>query len=225
MNRYCANSDKRTYVPGLRDEEGNQIARPECLEKNNPTLTNYEVLGYYKYWSDNLKRTFSLTKVRVKLLTGKTHQIRVHMNLLAKQIQKANVPGLVGDTRYTHGKGAEGGSANAEDEQSGKTHKKADSEFCPRLFLHCRSLGFRNIDSEEREAITSTLELPEALQNALSKCTADVSRNNQLAAQIKKEREMSPIMAFTIDFGVTRSVEQKLTRLLDDKDIIEFIGV
>jgi 23S rRNA pseudouridine1911/1915/1917 synthase len=79
------------------------------------------------------------TLLRVKLHTGRTHQIRVHFNAIGHP--------LVGDLTY----GA---------------YKKKDSELIDRQFLHAYKLKFKLIDGTFLEL---TSELPQELKEVLSK--------------------------------------------------------
>lgn len=58
----------------------------ECCELGGSTRTSYEVLHYLETADHN---KLPLTLVKVKITGGRTHQIRVHMMMLAK---KLNMP-------------------------------------------------------------------------------------------------------------------------------------
>ncbi|CAD7954006.1 unnamed protein product [Amoebophrya sp. A120] len=59
----------------------------ECLEHDNTMSTlTYEVIGYYKYFSKKDKREFPMTRLRVKLQTGRTHQIRAQLKFLLEDL-------------------------------------------------------------------------------------------------------------------------------------------
>ena len=83
---------------------------------------------------------FSLTQLEPK--TGRTHQIRVHMRSIGHPV--------VGDQAYVGGKRA-----------------KVDREWCPRQFLHAKSLQI--IHPMTKEEITLTSELTPDLREVLHK--------------------------------------------------------
>lgn len=100
-------------------------------------LTQYKVLNYY--YSSQLNEWFTLLDVRI--ITGVTHQIRVHLSSIGHP--------LVSDEEYI----------------SDKKLLEKDLKFCPRLFLHAHELSFPN----GHQYVRIVSPLPEDLKNALSK--------------------------------------------------------
>lgn len=90
---------------------------------------------------DVIKRFINFTLLRVKIHTGRMHQIRVHM--LAY-----NHP-VVGDPLYFH-----------------KKQKTRWDNECGRLFLHCTKLVFTDLNGEKKEFNSP---LPKDLENFLTK--------------------------------------------------------
>jgi 23S rRNA pseudouridine1911/1915/1917 synthase len=95
-----------------------------------PARTGYEVL-------ERVTAPHATTLLRLKLETGRTHQIRVHLSAIGHPI--------VNDTRYGH-----------------RRDLRLDEE---RLFLHSASLAFTHPRSGERVAVTAAL--PEDLGRLL----------------------------------------------------------
>jgi len=93
--------------------------------------TKYKILRYLK--------KFSL--VEVELLTGRTHQIRVHFSFLGYPI--------TADLKY------------------GGKRAKEDRLFCPRMFLHAFRLGFYHPKNKNFCEFVSPL--PSELENAILK--------------------------------------------------------
>lgn len=115
-----------------------------------PALTEYKVEEYYPNLNTNvipggLRRFtkhyqgFSLVTCWPK--TGRTHQIRVHMAFIKHP--------LVGDQMYV-----------------GKKRVKLDAQWCPRQFLHARSLTFKH--PRTNETISVAAPLPADLQKVLT---------------------------------------------------------
>jgi 23S rRNA pseudouridine1911/1915/1917 synthase len=92
-----------------------------------------------EFWVE--KHFVNFTLLRVKIHTGRTHQIRVHMFAY-------NHP-VVGDPMYFQRK-----------------QKRVWDEKCGRLFLHSTKLGFTNLDGEQVEYESP---LPNELNNFLDK--------------------------------------------------------
>ncbi len=109
-----------------------------------PAQTSWKVLKIYKsVKADGVitkgYRGFSLLEVKPK--TGRTHQIRVHLNHLGHTV--------VGDLKY-------GGE---------KIHKQ-DSKWCPRQFLHAYQIEFLHPETGKTTLFTSNL--PEDLKGSLA---------------------------------------------------------
>ena len=102
------NSDRMAAIP--------KIKRGLAAEEGKEALTEFTVE----------KRFVNFTLLRVKIHTGRTHQIRAH--LLAY-----NHP-VVGDPLYFQ-----------------KKQKRKWDEKCGRLFLHCSKLGFVDLDNQKKE--------------------------------------------------------------------------
>jgi len=108
-----------------------------------PAITLYECVGHYRRNS----APFSLLKVT--LLTGRTHQIRCHMQHIGHPV--------VGDSKY-HSRG------EREKGDNGKS-RGDDRKWCPRTFLHCQQLGFTDLQGD---AVVVRWDLPPDLQDVLS---------------------------------------------------------
>lgn len=101
------------------------------LSKN--AITDYQVMTRYK----------NFTLLKVKILTGRTHQIRVHLKSIGHSV--------VGDNLYlTH-------------DIKNKKNKKVE---LGRIFLHASLIGFKDLNGECQEFIS---ELPSELKTFLRK--------------------------------------------------------
>ncbi len=113
--------------------------------KGKKAITNYKTLEVFEN-----KNTPTLTLVECKLETGRTHQIRVHMNYLGNSI--------VGDDKY---------------KKKFKKIKNIDLELnnllvgLGRQFLHAKTLGFFHPQKKEKMIFDS--KLPNELNNILKK--------------------------------------------------------
>ncbi len=111
--------------------------------KGKKAITNYETLEVFEN-----KHTPTLTLLECKLETGRTHQIRVHMNYLGNSI--------VGDDKY---------------KKKFKKIKNIDVELnnlligLERQFLHAKTLGFFHPKKKEEMIFNSNL--PQELCNIL----------------------------------------------------------
>ena len=131
----------------LRDRRYQQVF--EDGREGKHAVTHYRVL----------KRLGPVTLVECKLETGRTHQIRVHMQHIGHP--------LFGDPIYGGNvavKGAPGGKYNA--------FLRNMFEALPRQALHAKTLGFTHPGTGERMEFES--ELPEDMANALAKWTTYV---------------------------------------------------
>ena len=116
-------------------------------DKGKHAVTHYRVLERYGY----------VTVVECRLETGRTHQIRVHMNHIGHP--------LFNDTRY-------GGS----EIRKGTIYSKYKQfirncfEICPRQALHAKTLGF--VHPRTGEFIRFDSELPADMRALISKWKA-----------------------------------------------------
>ena len=99
--------------PIARANSGRFAALPLGAEAGRMAVSEYEVIERFK--------NFTLLKVKIK--TGRTHQIRVHLFALGYPV--------VGDNLYRS--------------------KKIKEPMLPRLFLHAAKMSFENLDGEIQE--------------------------------------------------------------------------
>ncbi len=122
-----------------------EIEAPVARNPFNRREFGVTPLGREARTSYAVERSFSrngetLTLLRVRPKTGRTHQIRVHMKYIGHPV--------VSDRLY-----------------GGKLAIRDDRKWCPRLFLHARSLSFRK--PGEANWITVEARLPGDLEEAL----------------------------------------------------------
>ncbi|CAE6909993.1 unnamed protein product [Symbiodinium sp. CCMP2592] len=118
--------------PLLTREVEECVFRTEVSALGRPAHTAYEVLGRYE--SPDVTEEEEITLLKVQLLTGRTHQIRVHLASIGRP--------LIGDVLYG-----------------------IEVPWCSRLFLHCRSLRFRDLS---RAIVDVEAPLPQELSEALA---------------------------------------------------------
>ncbi|CAE8616605.1 unnamed protein product [Polarella glacialis] len=119
-------------------EAGVLSSRTEVSPSGREALTEYEVLaGYRLPGTDHVAPDSEFVLLKVRPLTGRTHQIRVHLASIGRP--------LVGDLTY----GAKKASALAS---------------CPRLFLHCGRVALRTMDGQP---FVAEAELPPELSEVL----------------------------------------------------------
>lgn len=95
----------------------------------------------YRVIANYVLHTTSYTLLELSPKTGRTHQLRVHLKSIGHPI--------VGDEFY-----------------AGRKTAREDRKWCPRLFLHAKSISFAHPVSGEKVNVVS--ELPEDLQKALA---------------------------------------------------------
>lgn len=133
--------------------------------------THYEAIGGYKAALGHGK-TQRYTLVRLQLITGKTHQIRVHLLELARRLG-LKIHGIVGDYKYLP-----------------KKNLIADTRLCRRVFLHCWRLHFPMPDTHDEELCKVRCNLPIELQTALKRLDLD----SDLTAGYRKHNAYNNIM-------------------------------
>lgn len=107
------------------------------VESGRKATTEYKVISYQLLGTNGGK--FSYVKARP--LTGRTHQIRVHLKYIGHPI--------VSDSLYLSRK-----------------RLKEDRRWCPRIFLHAESLGFKH--PKTGAWVRFEIELPQDLKTALA---------------------------------------------------------
>ena len=131
-------ADKMAAIPlTFRGQPQNLMAGPHTNSPGELGVRGKEAKT--EFWVE--KHFVNFTLLRVKIHTGRTHQIRVHMFAY-------NHP-VVGDPMYFQ-----------------KKQKRVWDEKCGRLFLHSAKLGFTDLDGKQMEFESP---LPSELQNFLEK--------------------------------------------------------
>lgn len=135
-------------------------------------LTRYEAVAAYKY-SEGHGKTQRYTLVRLQLITGKTHQIRVHLMELARR-NNLKTHGIVGDYKYLPPRSL-----------------KLDKRICRRVFLHCYRLHFPMPNAaKDADLCKVRCPLPSELQNALSQIDLDKDLTENYRKQCRRHRVM-----------------------------------
>jgi 23S rRNA pseudouridine1911/1915/1917 synthase len=136
-----------TLVRGKVKEKNGRIDAPigrnpknrmrfAVVKDGRQAVTEYSLLHYNTTLYDSEEFSY----LRVKLLTGRTHQIRVHMKHIGHPV--------VADPLYLSRK-----------------QLKKDRQWCPRMFLHAERLGIKH--PETGAWMRFEAELPEDLKSAL----------------------------------------------------------
>lgn len=122
--------DDITFPIGRSKRTGKMAAKATADEKTKSAKTHYTI-------TQEFPPKYSLATIT--LLTGRTHQIRVHMKALAHPV--------VGDALYTQ-------------------KKFSKPENLSRIFLHATRLSFTNLQNEPQSFISP---LPDSLEKFLKK--------------------------------------------------------
>lgn len=109
-----------------QDYDRREFGSIVCTGRGSPAVTKYQVLRHWRvpaegrlaFWGK--ERWFTLVQLRI--LTGRTHQIRLHMAFLGHP--------LVGDIKYN------------------SVRFEQDCALTPRIFLHCLRMEFQDMDGE-----------------------------------------------------------------------------
>jgi len=121
--------------PIERSRTSDRMAAIPATLRGEATISGKNALT--EFWVE--KRFVNFTLLRVKIHTGRMHQIRVHM-------LSYNHP-VVGDPLYFQ-----------------KKRKNKWDKICGRLFLHCTHLAFSDLDNQRQEFKSS---IPKELENFL----------------------------------------------------------
>lgn len=144
-----------------------------CVDPHGQhALTRYEAVAAYKY-SEGHGKTQRCTLVRLQLITGKTHQIRVHLMELARR-NNLKTHGIVGDYKYLPPR-----------------NLKLDKRICRRVFLHCYRLHFPMPDAEDENLCKVRCPLPSELQEALKQIDLDKDLTENYRKQCRRHHVMA----------------------------------
>jgi len=180
-----------------------KVSEPGSLRGKRATSV-FEVLEYYERPDEKWPMKFTLVKVRI--ITGVRHQIRVHMQHLLRKLGPEQVAGswdeqaLVSDFLYM------------------KKRDKLDwdtKNICERVFLHERRLGMW--DPEDPDRIVSVdSPMPRELKDCLQSLTLDTKAKTKLEKFKAQERERCVVQRFCqthhIDALVKRDLEKPFWR-------------
>jgi len=123
-----------------------------CERTGLPATTRYQAIGAYtrqwQEWDGSRRCSEHFTLIRARIFTGRTHQIRVHLRELAREL-KLGVCGVVGDYRYLP-----------------RSTMDSDKDFCPRVFLHAKVLRFP-FPGKEGGHCSVSCDLPADLEDVL----------------------------------------------------------
>ncbi|CAE8616071.1 unnamed protein product [Polarella glacialis] len=146
--------------------------RTEVNEKGENAKTLYEALAVYQ---DTHKGKIGYyTLVRLQLLTGKTHQIRVHLQALAKDVG-LRVRGIVGDYKYLS-----------------PDQCRQDKRLVQRVFLHAFRLhlptpGGAGKMRQVRCALPPELKKTLSIMEVNEELTQELRRRRRLAKPVMQE--------------------------------------
>lgn len=115
-------------------------ARTQPKEKDKFAITRYRVIKRYK----------NFTLLKLQTLTGRTHQIRVHLHAIGHP--------LVGDPIYRARR------------RGGKNTSSLNPQASSRLFLHADHLEFKDLQGNIKKF---KLDLPEELQSIIKSLNAE----------------------------------------------------
>ena len=168
-----------------RTEVVDSWQRPGQGEKCKKATSIYQVQAYYEDPDPEWSKSVGYTLIKVRITTGLTHQIRVHMAQLLWTLQHEmdgwgdwGDYGIVSDFLYSR-----------------KTSSYDNKNVSERVFLHERLFGLWDPDkpSQTRWVVAP---LPEELVACLKKLKKDTNSAEKLRAyQVEKPKE-DPVEAF-----------------------------
>mmetsp|Transcript_6810 Transcript_6810/g.18776 ORF Transcript_6810/g.18776 Transcript_6810/m.18776 type:complete len:805 (+) Transcript_6810:77-2491(+) len=159
----------------------------------------YEVLDYFEQQHESGVSRFTLVKVRI--ISGLTHQIRVHMqyllrNLGPKKIGENEEAALVSDFLYMHDR------RNADEDKV---------NLCERVFLHEQRMGMWDPEDSDR-IVYVVSELPKELSECINKLSHDTRAKKALgkhkAALASQDRVQAFCQKYKIDAMVKRDFSE-----------------
>ncbi|CAE8712102.1 unnamed protein product [Polarella glacialis] len=154
--------------------------KTEVNEKGETAKTLYEALAVYQDTHKGKIEYYTL--VRLQLLTGKTHQIRVHLQALAKDVGLP-VRGIVGDYKYLS-----------------PDQCRQDKRLVQRVFLHAFRL---HVPAPGRAGEMHQVRC--ALPPELKKTLSNMEVNEELTQELRRRRQLAkPVMQ--VDDGARQEV-------------------
>jgi len=167
-----------------------------CEHTGLPATTCYQAIGAYTRRvadprGEPGRQTLHYTLVRARILSGRTHQIRVHLRELARELNFETC-GLVGDYRYLP-----------------REMVDLDKVFCPRVFLHAKVLRFPLPGTKGDQRCSATCALPADLAQVLAALTPDeeMTAKFKQVADTLAEGVLSPEQAGSVFGGYPRDVD------------------
>lgn len=154
-------------------------------KKGEIAITRYEAVEAYRCESVEKGQTHRYTLVRMQLITGRTHQIRVHLQEFARDLGLP-VQGIVGDYKYLP-----------------REQVRTDKRICGRVFLHAHRLHFPMPGN--KAILRVRCPLPPELQRTLSHLELD----ERLTAQFR-ERNAKDSLLQPLDYNLHRPLRAAL---------------
>jgi len=183
----CRDKNQPRKCKGL-DDEGY-----ECV---GPAKSYYEVVKYYSHTRADTGETLDFTLVRVKLVSGKTHQIRVHMKNFSEELGFPAC-GLVSDFKYLK-------------ETAEEQYKYDAKHFMNRVALHEAVLGFRDPDDPFKNQVAK-VELPDDIQKMIKKTQVNQEAMDEML-YAQEEMMKTKMGHFATEFMLNKDAEENLKK-------------
>lgn len=162
-------------------------------KKGEYAATRYEAVESYRCRAVERGHTQRFTLIRMQLITGRTHQIRVHLQEFARDLGLP-VHGIVGDYKYLP-----------------QEQVRTDKRICARVFLHAHRLHFPLpvVQGKPKILLRVKCPLPQELQRTLGKLERDERLTEQFRERNKKESVLQPI-DFACDSDVVTEMPKQM---------------
>jgi len=160
-----------TYKLLSKQEHGRGWRTEVNKMKGDHAATKYEAIAAYRCRDVVRGGTQRYTLMRMELVTGRTHQIRVHLQAFARDLG-LTVHGIVGDYKYLP-----------------SWQVRQDRRICTRVFLHAHRLHFPVVQTPNEMHVECPL--PPELKRALRKLELDERMTDMFVEQNKRGSEMS----------------------------------
>lgn len=160
----------------------------------------YEVVTYHTYVAKN-GETYDYTFVRIKLVSGKTHQIRVHMKLFGEELGLP-ICGVVSDFKYVK-------------PYFPAAYRVDCMELCQRVWLHSCVLGFRDPDDPFVNRIAK-FNAPNDLSCVTEKKMIENEEKMNEMVRFQMQSKKEAVAKFVIDFGLNADAEKIVRNMFAD---------